>query len=266
MTATELEDPCHGRRFVSTAHGWSKVVYVLPVGVYTIAIADGEVPVGVTVDLQAALPGQWELSLAEGQRFSLTHDGTSVSQGHYHLTRELMILTAEQGECTSYGEEGAYQWAFDGQTLSLTAVQDWCDKRNAVFTLRPLTRSEEPRVMAEPEAAATLASSITLEGLAGLWQDAETDTYLQFGTDGAFHLADSPAWLEVSPLDVGQFRLEGDLLTLSSSNDSLWCVHQQGRYQVELTQPDELRFELQEDPCQSRASKLPVGRWGRVEP
>jgi hypothetical protein len=266
MTATELEDPCLERRFVSTAHGWSKVEYELPVGAYTTTIAEGEVPVGVPVDLQAALPGQWELSLAQGQRFSVAHDGTSLSQGHYHLTQKLMVLTAEQGECTGYGEEGAYQWAFDGQMLSLTAVQDWCDKRNAVFTLRPLTRSESPKAVVEPEVAATPLSSSGIEQLAGLWQDAESGTYLQLGADGTFRLAVSPAWLEASPLDLGQFRLEGALLTLSSSADSHWCVHQQGSYQIELTRSGELRFELWEDPCQNRALSLPAGHWSRVEP
>jgi hypothetical protein len=178
----------------------------------------------------------------------------------------LVILTAEQGECISLGEEGLYQWAFDGQALSLTAVQDWCDKRKAVFTLRPLTRSEAPKAVAEPAVTATPVSSSATEDLTRLWQDAESGTYLQLGADGTFRLAVPPTSLEVAPLDLGQFRLEGTLLTFISSTDSHWCVHQQGSYRVELTQSDELRFELQEDPCQSRASSLLAGHWSRVEP
>jgi hypothetical protein len=269
MTATEQEDPCLYRRFVFTTHSWSKVGYELPPGVYSIAVVEADIPAAVPDDLRAALPGLWELEILEGEHFSLAHAGVSVSRGRYQLTRELMTLTADQGECTGLGEGGIYQWAFDGQALSLTAVQDWCDKRNAIFTLRPLTRSEVPKAAAEPEAAATPPLTITLESLAGLWQDAESGVYLRLDADGTFRLASSVAWLEASPLDVGRFRLEGALLTFSTfsySIDSQWCVHQQGSYHVELTQPGELRFELQEDPCQSRASKLPAGRWGRVEP
>jgi hypothetical protein len=126
-----------------------------------------------------------------------------------------------------------------------------------------------PKAAAEPEMAATSVSGITIERLVGLWQDAENGVYLQLDADGTFRMASSVAWLEASPLDIGQFRLEGPLLTFSTfsyNTDSRWCVHQQGSYLVELAQPGELRFELQEDPCQGRASAFPAGRWDRVEP
>jgi hypothetical protein len=106
------------------------------------------------------------------------------------------------------------------------------------------------------------ASSITVEDLTGLWHE---DGALQFNEDGTYRSAYAVPWLETTPMEVGQFRLEGTTLTFISSNDSQDCRGQSGSYQVELTEQGQLQLVLQDDPCQVRGNYRP-GSWDRIEP
>ena len=69
------------------------------------------------------------------------------------------------------------------------------------------------------------ASSITEEDLIGVWDETGA---LQFNEDGTYRSAYAVPWLETTPMEVGQFRLEGTTLTFISSNDSQDCRGQSG--------------------------------------
>ena len=267
LTLQALEDRCHTREFLHTVRPWSRADYERPLGTYGVTIAEADIPPSVRDDLRPGLPGRWELTLDQESRFSVAHDGATVSRGHYLMAQGVLQLAAAQGECTGVGEIGNYQWALDGNTLTLTATPDWdwCDQRNAVFSLRPLARLDLPQALAEPGEAAGPPLGIPREDLAGLWGDPQSGMLLQFNPDGTFGLAYSTDWLAAAPLDSGQYWLEGSLLTFISDLNGQWCVQQEGSYRVELTQLGRLRFELQEDPCQIRATTLLEGIWSPTE-
>jgi hypothetical protein len=101
---------------------------------------------------------------------------------------------------------------------------------------------------------------ITVEDLIGMWYDVDRREYLQLNEDGTYRVAMTVGFIEASPYELGQYRLEGTLFTFITSDESPDCQGQTGRYQVELTEQGQLQFELQEDPCQARADEQP-GSW-----
>jgi hypothetical protein len=106
--------------------------------------------------------------------------------------------------------------------------------------------------------------SITVENMIGIWRSPD-GLYLEFNGDGTFRRAEAVPWLKTAPFEVGQFQLEGTVLTFIPSNDSQECRGQSGRYQVELTGEGQLQFELQEDECQVRGNWQPR-TWDQMLP
>jgi hypothetical protein len=106
-----------------------------------------------------------------------------------------------------------------------------------------------------------------VEELIGIWRAADADVggYLQLSADGTYRVALAVPWLETSPYDVGQFQLEETSFTFVPSNKSRDCAGHSGSYQVELTEPGQLQFVLDEDARQSRANYTP-GAWDQMPP
>lgn len=97
--------------------------------------------------------------------------------------------------------------------------------------------------------------SITVEDLTGTYFQSSASVYARFDEDGTFRVANSVAKLDENPdIDLGQFLLEGTLITLMSSDESPTCPGLSGSYQVELTEEGRLQFVLEEDPCGIRKS------------
>jgi hypothetical protein len=107
----------------------------------------------------------------------------------------------------------------------------------------------------------TSTPSITLDDLTGVWLATKTGMdYVQFNQDGTYRHAKAIPWLEMAPVEVGQFRLEGTTLTFIAGNDSQECRGQSGSYEVEMMEPGRLQLVLQEDACQYRANYRPGPR------
>lgn len=88
-------------------------------------------------------PGKWELTLAEGNRYSFTQDGSIVDEGHYTSTQDQIVFTYEKGPYACPGQETyIYKWAFDGKALTLTTVEDQCHDRNRVITAHPWSKQD----------------------------------------------------------------------------------------------------------------------------
>jgi outer membrane protein assembly factor BamB len=96
--------------------------------------------------LHYGLVGTWELILAEENRWSQTHLGSFVAEGRYSLTPDQIVATHEKEYtqiCSDIGAEtGTYKWAFDGQVLTLTTVEDECLDRNKVWTAHPWSKQD----------------------------------------------------------------------------------------------------------------------------
>ena len=91
--------------------------------------------------------GTWELILAEDNHWIATYLGSSVAEGRYSLTPDQIVFTHEKGpytyKCTIIGAEtGTYKWAFDGQALTLTTVEDECPERNRIITAHPWSKQD----------------------------------------------------------------------------------------------------------------------------
>ncbi len=113
----------------------------------------------------------------------------------------------------------------------------------------------------------TPTPSITVDDLIGIWRTSgrTESAHYQFNEDGTYRRAGAVQWLETAPLEVGQFQLEGTVISFLTTSRNGNCPGQGGSYQIELTEPDLFQLVLQEDECQNRAIYAP-GDWERVEP
>ena len=108
---------------------------------------------------------------------------------------------------------------------------------------------------------------ITEENLIGIWKRQGGETfYFQFNEDGTFKVASSEAFLKGSTFDMGEFQLEGALLTLTTSAESSECAGLVGSYQLELTEEGDLKFTLDEVECAIRGPDAQLSPWERVSP
>jgi hypothetical protein len=121
----------------------------LPSGAYTSVISrnDALSQDALSVTARGIVAGYWEMRLLNGSHYMLITDDTLVvEQGRYRLADGQLTLTAERGffACTHPTRSGqaqaTYQWALEGEALTLTALVDECPTRHAVLTMHPLAR------------------------------------------------------------------------------------------------------------------------------
>jgi hypothetical protein len=135
----------------------------------------------------------------------------------------------------------------------------------------PPTATSAPVPPTPTPVPSTPTPSITVEDLSGIWRGvgrglgSKSYGYIQLNPDGTFREAKAQPWLDTSPTTIGEFRIEGTLLTFIRSNQSQECTGQIASYQVQLTEPDKLQMVLQDDPCQAGVNYTP-GPYERVAP
>jgi hypothetical protein len=121
----------------------------LPSGAYASVISrnDALSQDELSATARGIVAGYWEMRLLNGSHYMLITDGTIlVEQGRYRLADGQLTLAAEGGffACTHPARSGqaqaTYQWIFEGEALTLTALADGCPTRHAVLTMHPLTR------------------------------------------------------------------------------------------------------------------------------
>ena len=102
-----------------------------------------EIPNYSANSFEAYLVGDWEITFDEEHHYSTTKNGDFLAaEGNCTMTEDEIVFTDKSGAwaCLSPDEEnGIYKWAFDGQTLTLTAVEDQCPGRTYAFTSRPFS-------------------------------------------------------------------------------------------------------------------------------
>jgi hypothetical protein len=89
--------------------------------------------------------GEWELTLTEGNGYSLTKDGRIDEEGDYTLTQDQIEFAATFAATSAESNcfvAGTYQWASDGKELTLTKVEDECEGRPTIFTTHPWSRQD----------------------------------------------------------------------------------------------------------------------------
>jgi hypothetical protein len=102
-----------------------------------------EIPNYSSTKFETFLVGDWKITFDEEHHYGATRNGNFLAaEGNYTITEDEIVFTDEGGPwaCLSPNEEnGVYKWAFDGQTLALTAVEDQCPGRTYAFTSRPFS-------------------------------------------------------------------------------------------------------------------------------
>ena len=112
-------------------------------GRYITTIAESDLPAGLPAELLGFLGDIWEVNLLPNGDFLVLAGGVLVVEGEWTATETELTLTDQAGEgaCLEPGAQtGAYRWRRDAKTLHLTAIEDACDGRRLVMSLRPLFR------------------------------------------------------------------------------------------------------------------------------
>lgn len=94
------------------------------------------------------------------------------------------------------------------------------------------------------------------DDIIGIWQLGSGDhaVFFQFDEDGTFRTAQRVVTnLQDSPQQLGEFTIEGGLLTLANSVESPYCAGQNGIYEAQLREQGQISFIQQDDPCTFRA-------------
>ncbi len=120
----------------------------LPLGTYSTTITEADITPNISPGSASFLTGVWELILLEKDGYVVTKNGRYVAEGHCTMAENLIVFTDERGPmaCSWAGKmAGSYKWAFDGQTLNLTMVEDQCSSRNFIFTRHLWSNSVGPK-------------------------------------------------------------------------------------------------------------------------
>jgi len=116
-----------------------------PPATYTTTLVEADVPSEFPEDVRDLLLGTWELALGNDNRYQVSKDGNLMLEGHYASTKDQIALTDEGGPaaCLEPGQEtGTYKWSVNGQTLTLTPMDDKCGGRSLVLTTHSLTKQK----------------------------------------------------------------------------------------------------------------------------
>jgi len=120
------------------------------------------------------------------------------------------------------------------------------------------TRAPSPTETPAPSETPVPALATSAEDVIGIWQEGDRfssySNFLQFGEDGTYRVGSGTLTnLEDGPQELGQFTLEGGLVTFVASDESPLCAGQSGTYEVRLLEQGRLGFSLREDACSYRA-------------
>jgi hypothetical protein len=110
-------------------------------GKYYSTLLEADIPAEFPEEERGLVQGTWEIILSDDARFQGFKDGEFMVEGRYTATQNQVVFTDEGG----LGSEpsaapGTYEWRADGQTLTLTLVDDELVGRSLVLAAHPLTK------------------------------------------------------------------------------------------------------------------------------
>jgi hypothetical protein len=124
------------------------------------------------------------------------------------------------------------------------------------------TLAPSPTATPAPTETSVPILATSADDLIGIWQFGSGNfaLFFQFEEDGNYKVAQRVATnLQDSPNQMGQFMVEGGLLTLVTSDESVLCAGDSGTYEVRLQEQGQIDLFLLEDSCSLRAATIYLG-------
>lgn len=118
------------------------------------------------------------------------------------------------------------------------------------------TLAPSPTTTPAPTETPVPVLATSADDIIGIWQlgIGPLALFFQFDEDGTYRVAQRVVTnLQDSPTNLGQFTLEGGLLTFITSDESPLCAGKNGTYEVHLLEQGRIGFSLVEDECIIRA-------------
>ena len=120
------------------------------------------------------------------------------------------------------------------------------------------TPAPSPTATLAPTETSVPVLATSVDDIIGIWQwgNGNHAVFFQFDEDGTYRTAQRVVTnLQDSTQQLGQFTLEGGLLTLVTSEESPLCAGQSGTYEVHLLEQGRISFFQHEDQCTIRTEK-----------
>jgi hypothetical protein len=112
----------------------------LPNATYAMTLAPEDFPLFFPPEIVDLLSGDWELDLTDPRNYLIRLNDDVVVEGRYTSNPARLVMRDLAGPlaCPYPGiAQGVYAWSLDGDELSLAVVQDRCEGRPFVLTVKP---------------------------------------------------------------------------------------------------------------------------------
>jgi hypothetical protein len=113
----------------------------LPGATYVMTLGPGDFPPFFPPEIVDLLSGDWQLDLTDPRTYVTRLNGDAVVVGRYTANPARLVMHDQTGPLTCPAESGlahaVYAWSLDGEELSLASVQDRCEGREFVLTVKP---------------------------------------------------------------------------------------------------------------------------------
>ncbi len=111
-----------------------------PAGGYFMTVAEEDIPESVPTEAKRNLVGKWEMTLSTDKKYQISKDGNVLVKGSFDLSGGQITVTDEEGVLACTGqpsmETGTYNWTYEEGKLSFKIVDDKCEGRRLVLSLR----------------------------------------------------------------------------------------------------------------------------------
>lgn len=86
---------------------------------------------------RAFLVGRWELTFDETDKVVWTKDGLQSSRGEYSVISNMLEFGFDSLCNLEDIQSGSYEWSIDGDVVTFVRIEDDCEGRAIVLTLKP---------------------------------------------------------------------------------------------------------------------------------
>lgn len=111
-----------------------------PPGSYTMSVAEEDIPENVPAEARGNFVGKWQMNLSPDKKYQISKDGNVLVKGSFNLSGGQITVTDEEGVLACTGqpsmETGTYNWTYEEGKLSFKIVDDKCEGRRFVLSLR----------------------------------------------------------------------------------------------------------------------------------